>query len=378
MHPLYQKHLESQLTPPQFLFLELLIEILQSLKQVKAERIATALPLPILFESRRKKLQRFLSLKNLDIKTSWLPIIQDWIATTFEPTSTLYIALDRTNWHDLNILMVSLIYQGRAIPLFFEFLDKLGSSNFDEQVSALTPVLSELKPYNLVILGDREFCSVKLGNWLREQDVGFCLRLKETTSFEKDGQFESFKQQGLKPGTSFFLETVRVTQKARFKGFNVAAKWKRSYRRVSVQEGWYLLTNLDSSDEAVAAYSKRFDIEEMFRDFKSGGYNLEATQVRGPRLNSLMLLICMAYFQATLVGQKFKRKNLQKYLGRPEEKKRSTRRHSSFYLGLYCHDWVPFWSHCWQIVEKLMQFNPHKLPNYRRGMRAMNLILSTS
>jgi len=29
----------------------------------------------------------------------------------------------------------------------------------------------------------------------------------------------------------------------------------------------------------LAAYKKRFDIEQMFRDFKSGGYNLEDTNV---------------------------------------------------------------------------------------------------
>ncbi len=27
----------------------------------------------------------------------------------------------------------------------------------------------------------------------------------------------------------------------------------------------------------IVAYKKRFDIEEMFRDFKKGGYNLEST-----------------------------------------------------------------------------------------------------
>jgi hypothetical protein len=27
------------------------------------------------------------------------------------------------------------------------------------------------------------------------------------------------------------------------------------------------------------AYQKRFDIEEMFRDFKSGGYSLEGSQL---------------------------------------------------------------------------------------------------
>jgi hypothetical protein len=40
-----------------------------------------------------------------------------------------------------------------------------------------------------------------------------------------------------------------------------------------------------------ASYKKRFDIEEMFRDFKSGGYNMEDTNVTGNRLISLILII---------------------------------------------------------------------------------------
>ncbi len=40
----------------------IVIKILQSIKKVKLESIANALPLPMIFESRRKKLQRFLSL----------------------------------------------------------------------------------------------------------------------------------------------------------------------------------------------------------------------------------------------------------------------------------------------------------------------------
>lgn len=133
IHPLYQKHLARQITPSELLFLDLLIEVLQDIKQVKAEIIATAIPLPILFQSRRKKLQRFLSISTLDIKNLWFPIIQDWLSENFADSETLYIAIDRTNWDDLNLMMVSLIYQGRALPLYFEFLPKLGSSNFSER-----------------------------------------------------------------------------------------------------------------------------------------------------------------------------------------------------------------------------------------------------
>lgn len=145
---------------------------------------------------------------------------------------------------------------------------------------------------------------------------------------------------------------------------------------MTVKEAWYILTSLTDRDAAIAAYKKRFNIEEMFRDFKGGGYNLEGTQVRGKRLESLILIVCFAYFQATLMGQKIKKKGVGKYLGRIKETKRTTKRHSSFYLGLYCCNWVPLINKCWETVEKLMKLNPGKLPNYLRGIRAMELILS--
>jgi len=76
----------------------------------------------------------------------------------------------------------------------------------------------------------------------------------------------------------------------------------------------------------------RFDIEEMFRDFKTGGYNLGDTNVTGSRLISLILLIAIAYTAATIQGQEIQRKGVQEYVGRVKESGRSTRRHSVFTL----------------------------------------------
>ena len=61
----YQTHLQQQLTRAQFLVLGLLLNVLQSEKQVKLERLARMFPYPITIESRRRKLQRFLELPQL-------------------------------------------------------------------------------------------------------------------------------------------------------------------------------------------------------------------------------------------------------------------------------------------------------------------------
>jgi hypothetical protein len=55
----YQTHLQTQLNRSEYLLLTILINLLQSIKQVKLETLATALPLPITFNSRRKKFRDF-------------------------------------------------------------------------------------------------------------------------------------------------------------------------------------------------------------------------------------------------------------------------------------------------------------------------------
>ena len=374
--PLYQKHLENQLKTSELLFFKIMINILQDIKEVSLEKISTALPLPILFESRRKKVQRFLSLPILNIKKLWFPIIEDWLTQTFTVNQPIYLIIDRTIWERKNLIMISIIYDQRAIPIYFEFLPKLGSSNFDEQTKFFSHVLPLLKTSKVIVLGDREFCSVRLANWLREQDLLFCLRLKKTEFIEReDGVWEELNDLELKPGVSLFIEGV-VTKTQRVRGFNIAAKWQHKVRGVAPKEGWFILTNLDNLEFAVASYKKRFCIEEMFRDFKSGGYNLEETNVSDNRLISLILIIALAYTSATFKGQKIKSKGMQKYVGRIKEYGRIQRRHSSFYIGLYGQTWVNFMESCWGLVTELMKLNSNKLEHYLQGQRAMEHILS--
>lgn len=158
--------------------------------------------------------------------------------------------------------------------------------------------------------------------------------------------------------------------------FNVACKWKRKIAGVEPKEGWFILTNFSVLESAIIAYKQRFDIEEMFKDFKKGGYNLEDTKVEGERFISLVLLIAIAYTSTTIQGQKIKRKGIQKYVCRIKEKSRLERRHSSFYVGLYGHTWVNFRDICMELVTELMRLNPNKRKYYQQGLRAMKLIES--
>lgn len=67
---------------------------------------------------------------------------------------------------------------------------------------------------------------------------------------------------------------------------------------------------------ALSAYKKRFGIEEMFRNYKSGGYNLESTGVNNERLIALTILITLPYTSSIMSGGKIKKKGVVKYVGR--------------------------------------------------------------
>lgn len=277
----------------------------------------------------------------------------------------------------MNLLVVSLIWKKRGIPLYWELLDKLGSTSWEEQRDALSKVLPLLEDYCVVVLGDREFCSVKLGRWLNDQECYFCLRLKCNTNIRETEQaWCELRALGLTPGTSLFLNEVEVTKQKGFGSFNVASKWKKRYRGFAPHEPWFILTNLETLDEAIVAYQKRFGIEEMFRDLKLGGYSLESCKLSGERLVAMMLLIALAYVESLKHGQQAKRKGLQKYLARPESTARSQRRHSAFHVGLCVYRWSPLCQLCEPLVVELMKLNPNKRAHYKKGLRAMALTLS--
>ncbi|GCL48803.1 transposase [Microcystis aeruginosa NIES-3804] len=227
---LYQKVLENELGRARYLLLLMVVGTLQILKQAKLEILAEALPIPILFESRRKKLKRFLNLEILNIEKIWFICLKEMLKQPerFTTKGLAYIAIDWTSWGAINILMVSLIYDKRSIAIYWEILDKKGSSNLEEQQRVLEKILTVLSGHKIVVLGDREFCSFSLKKWLREKRIYFCLRQKQSTNIKtEEGVYQEMRGLGLSPGTQLFLNDVNITKEQGFGQFNLAGKWKK-------------------------------------------------------------------------------------------------------------------------------------------------------
>ncbi|EAZ92543.1 transposase, partial [Crocosphaera chwakensis] len=176
---------------------------------------------------------------------------------------------------------------------------------------------------------------------------------------------------------SLFYQGVKVTKTRGLAGSKIVGKWKRRYRGVDTKEAWFIITNLKSLDETIDAYKKRFEIEEMFRDFKKGGYDLERTKLTGHRLSSLIILITLAYSMATFSGKIIKHKGLAKYVGRVRKNQKMQRRHSNFYIGIHGKDWVDSCDLLAVESQALMQLSPGKCAYYGQGQRAISFIKSS-
>ncbi|NJM00677.1 MAG: IS4 family transposase [Synechococcaceae cyanobacterium SM2_3_2] len=322
------------------------------------------------FAGRRKALQRLLTA--LDIKTHWFPVLTSLLKARFLPGSTLYLIVDRTQWKHRNLLMASLVWGRRSIPIYWTLLDKQGCSNLSEQIRVIDVVQSLFVHYRLIVLGDREFCSVRLAEDLASRKIGcYSLRLRKTATIQFNQQIQlPLRQTGLRPGTSFFWAGVKVTKAKGFGSFNFAAKWQRKSRYKQPEEAWFILTSLGELDVAIKSYRKRFRIEDMFRDLKSGGYQLERTQLSGERLEAMIMVIAMAYTSATIKGEKIRRQKMEPYVGRTREPKRATARHSTFYLGL----WGLLWDQRLQRWEDEDFTAGSKTHHHRRALRAAELI----
>ena len=71
----------------------------------------------------------------------------------------------------------------------------------------------------------------------------------------------------------------------------------------------------------------------MFKDYKTGVYNLESAKANEIRLNNLILLISISYTISSFQVQKIENKGVQEYISRTNEKGRKERRNSSFFVG---------------------------------------------
>lgn len=289
-------------------------------------------------ESKIKHVERFYAKGYLD-QDSAIDLLFNRLDSGFH-----LLSLDRTNWEygkvDINALALYSCSGELSGLLNLELLDnKGGNSNFEDRKRVLEPVIRRLSSNKISgLLCDREFFSFEFVDYLVEHDVPFVIRIKENLGFI----------QPLIKALKCATKTLRNQNIGCFNGKVI--KLDLSAKKLKDE---YLLTVSYKVPNPLKLYRRRWAIESFFKSIKTGGFNIEDTNITNKqRLQSLFLLCAIAYLMCSILGI-FRHKNV-----RPIKFKKTLKcyQFSFFRYGL---DWIT--ELIFQRFNSLI-FNSYDLP----------------
>jgi len=250
-------------------------------------------------DSRVKRYSRWLCNQRVGFEVYFLPFAQPLLASLAKIRPLVLVMDGSEVGHHCITLMVSLIYQQRALPMAWMVV-KGAKGHLSEKLHLeLFEQLKSLLPANCqaIFLGDGEFDGIDLQAALQAPGWSYVCRTAKNVQLYEDGEPFSFVDLLLRPGDCLGIPKVHFTRQA-YGPVTVIGWWKKGFK-----EPIYLVTNFELTSEACYWYTKRFQIETFFSDQKSRGFNLQKSHLSEPeRLARLMLAACLAYIWMVYLG----------------------------------------------------------------------------
>jgi hypothetical protein len=300
-------------------FVWLVVGIFHS-RSVQLSQVAGKVVGPAKNLSTVRRLSRFLDNPAVQVREWYEPIARQWLEAQFAWLGEIRLIVDGTKvgfGHQL--LMVSLAYRHRAIPLTWTWVKQVrGHSSGRHQLALLKYVKGLLPKKSAVFLvGDSEFGSILVLRQMDQWRWFYALRQKTSTCVWDDAQADwrklgSYVQ---KAGQSVWLSNTYLTKNEIYPVF-VLIHWTDGEK-----EPWCLATNLPDRTLTLRYYKRRMWIEEMFGDMKGHGFDLESTMLRHfNRLSRLTLAVAFLYVWLLSNGGKFVRAGLRHLVDRKDRR----------------------------------------------------------
>jgi hypothetical protein len=209
------------------------------------------------------------------------------------------LAIDRTNWDfgktTINILMISVVWNGMGIPLLWMLLPTAGNSNTPERSGLLDRLRAAFPDLKIAaLMGDREFIGDAWMAYLGRANIPFILRLRENQYVLRAGYVAlpiSAIAQHLKVRESMIIKgCCRLGRQNE----TLSAPVRLVVMRLTSGELLALACS-GRPRHALARYRQRWTIETMFGNLKTKGFALEATHLTNPdKLCTLLALMAFA------------------------------------------------------------------------------------
>ncbi|SEU38169.1 IS4 family transposase [Stigmatella erecta] len=267
-----------------------------------------------------------------------------WVPYVLGQRTEALVALDWTDFEpdDQTTLVASLITKhGRPTPLVWMTVQKSALKGLRNEVEdAVVLRLRELIPaeVKVTVLADRGFADQKLYALLQQVGFDYVIRFRQCiTVTDAQGERRTAAEWVPKAGRLRKLSQARVTADRTQVGAVVCVKKK------GMKEPWCLATSLEqaSAAEVVTLYSRRFSIEEGFRDLKDLRFGMGLSWVRiaePERRDRLLLLSALACALLTLLGAAGESLGMERYLKANTVKRRT---YSLFRQGCMYYQAIP-------------------------------------
>jgi DDE family transposase len=269
-------------------------------KSTQLPSVATKIPDGTKPDSRVKRLTRWLDNERILEEVYFLPYAESLLRHL--ALETLVLVMDGSVvGRGCVALMLHVIYKGRALPLAWR-VRQGPKGHFPEELHiALVNLMRACLPEEaqVVFLGDGEFDGTTLQETLNEAGWCYVCRTAQNTVATWEG--ETFRLDTLgacsKPGTLIALQEGQMTRDA-YGPVMLLCCWAKGY-----QAPLYLVSNMDTAEEACRYYQKRFRIETFFADQKSRGFHIHKSHMSDPqRLSRLLIAACLAYIWIVYLG----------------------------------------------------------------------------
>lgn len=242
-------------------------------------------------ESVITRFRRWVKHEALTPEALWLPFASAVVAGLAH--TPLTIILDGSvAGRGCVVLMASVLYQGRAIPLLWTVV-KGKKGHLPQQLHcALIERLEQVIPATatVVILGDGEFDGVELQASIRAARWDYVCRTASNITISAHDRVFTVGDLPLTRGKSVAIADVEMTL-ARYGPVLLIGVWDDDQ-----DAPIYLISSLTDADAAVAHYRMRFRIECLFANQKSRGFHIHKSHLSQPeRLARLLIATSLAY-----------------------------------------------------------------------------------
>lgn len=253
------------------------------------------------FKSNDMRIYRLLQSKNFQVNDSmWRSHIQLLFTLLKEgglkKGTEISINVDyTTDRDDFLILCAAIVFREESVPVYFslrKYPKRPGMSDQKKMEAAFFKELRHLLPdsYRYTVIADRGFGNSRIIEILENSKFDYVIRLNDNLGIHyknKNTNLSELPHQNIRIKSTFIRS------------------WKRNLsivKKVKGEAHWILAVS-PGIQNSVQKYETRFSIEKMFKNKKSGGFNLEKVFVnKYDRFKRLLFLSCVAYAILVFTG----------------------------------------------------------------------------